>query len=680
MKIYWKIWPFLYLLGISGYAQIEIDPRSLDQQLNDESTNIALSNELQEEDSKMFIQLSSFDDLSMNDLEKLNFLNESDRQRILDYISKHKPIVSILELQSIQELDLDKLRQIYRLIHVKKSGNQWESRDLTNSKYSSRLTLRWARSIPYDPKIDLPDSNSAAYLGSADKVFARIKVAIPGKLSIGLIAEKDEGEQWWTRSSRTGVDYLSAHIALENVSSKIKNLVFGDYRMRIGQGLILDNSFIGSSFVDLGYLVKAPSYLKPYHSLQENNMFRGAATTIQPNTNIQLNLFVSKSSIDANNILDSTSNADSNLELISSIQTTGYHRTKSEIEDRNALVVQYMGGSVKHTLKGGYLGYGLVHSSQNKNLIGNEEPYQIFYSKDKSQWFGTIFHQYNVLGILAFGECAVDNNKHLALIQGFLKSFGKFADMAIVYRNFDPSFQSRMSQVFSSSGKSQNEKGIYAGFNFFISKEFRVNLSWNSWQHPWLKYRVDLPTTAKELSARISYTRKRKWLCYMQYTSRTKQQNTSFGIENVLEDIANQSFRAHAEIKLNPDFTWRARAESHIYLTTSAKEKGYLLFQDILYKSLESRISGNFRFGFVKTDSYNSRIYAFENEMLYQFRIPAYYGTGLFSYVNLRTRITSKVLAEFRFSIFYRDYTNSEVSESYNYDKEIKFQIHYSFQ
>ena len=44
----------------------------------------------------------------------------------------------------------------------------------------------------------------------------------------------------------------------------------------------------------------------------------------------------------------------------------------------------------------------------------------------------------------------------------------------------------------------------------------------------------------------------------------------------------------------------------------------------------------NGRLAWFDTDGYNSRLYAYENDLLYSFSIPALYGKGIRSYLNFR--------------------------------------------
>ncbi|MEO6190481.1 MAG: hypothetical protein ABIO44_09160, partial [Saprospiraceae bacterium] len=110
-----------YLLVNLIQAQNEIDIKSLDQQVNDEATNINLSNEISDDNflKGPTTNLIDINSLEKKDLEKLSFLSELDRQLIYTYVLKHKPLISILELQSIIGIDPDKIRSLLPLFKVK---------------------------------------------------------------------------------------------------------------------------------------------------------------------------------------------------------------------------------------------------------------------------------------------------------------------------------------------------------------------------------------------------------------------------------------------------------------------------------------------------------------------------------------------------------------------------------
>jgi hypothetical protein len=72
-------------------------------------------------------------------------------------------------------------------------------------------------------------------------------------------------------------------------------------------------------------------------------------------------------------------------------------------------------------------------------------------------------------------------------------------------------------------------------------------------------------------------------------------------------------------------------------------EQCNLNYQDIIYHLQKFPLDLTFRFALFDTDSWNTRIYAYENDVLYAFSIPPYYGKGIRSYLMLHSSISSHI-------------------------------------
>ena len=101
-----------------------------------------------------------------------------------------------------------------------------------------------------------------------------------------------------------------------------------------------------------------------------------------------------------------------------------------------------------------------------------------------------------------------------------------------------------------------------------------------------------------------------------------------------------QRYRFHAEYKISPELKIRNRFELCAY-SGKTTESGIMLFHDLVYSPRKVPLNAVFRAAWFNTGSYNTAIYAYENDVLYSFSIPAYYGKGFRFFVNLRYRIMS---------------------------------------
>jgi len=99
--------------------------------------------------------------------------------------------------------------------------------------------------------------------------------------------------------------------------------------------------------------------------------------------------------------------------------------------------------------------------------------------------------------------------------------------------------------------------------------------------------------------------------------------------------IPKQNWRTQIIYKLNRAVILRNRIELLWYNKNSDNaENGFLNFFDLLYKPLLKPFSGNMRLQYFETGGYDSRIYAYENDVLYGYSIPAFYDKGWRYYVN----------------------------------------------
>src|SRR5690606_16676514 len=61
-----------------------------------------------------------------------------------------------------------------------------------------------------------------------------------------------------------------------------------------------------------------------------------------------------------------------------------------------------------------------------------------------------------------------------------------------------------------------------------------------------------------------------------------------------------------------------------------------LMFTDISFKPANKYLSGNIRLQYFETGGYDSRLYAFENDLLFSQTIPSFFDSGIRYYLNLK--------------------------------------------
>ena len=108
-----------------------------------------------------------------------------------------------------------------------------------------------------------------------------------------------------------------------------------------------------------------------------------------------------------------------------------------------------------------------------------------------------------------------------------------------------------------------------------------------------------------------------------------------------------------------------------------------MVYQNLICNPMQTRLSGNFRFAIFDTPGFDTRIYAFENDLLYSYSSPAYQDSGLKYYINTRYTLRKGLDLWLKYSV--TDYTDlTEIGSGLDRiagskKSEIKMQLRYQF-
>ncbi|NNC82110.1 MAG: helix-hairpin-helix domain-containing protein, partial [Flavobacteriales bacterium] len=64
-----------------------------------------------------------------------------------------------------------------------------------------------------------------------------------------------------------------------------------------------------------------------------------------------------------------------------------------------------------------------------------------------------------------------------------------------------------------------------------------------------------------------------------------------------------------------------------------------ILYQDLLFRRKDFPVDLTLRYALFDTEDFDARLYAYENDVLYFYSIPAYSGTGVRYYAVVRVRL-----------------------------------------
>jgi hypothetical protein len=619
---------------------------------------------------------------SVNDLNDLTFLTPQQINSLVNHRAIFSKFISIFELQAVPNFDLG---TIYRMLPFVKVGNTLTEEHFTAKELFAKgrvnFISRYRQII--EKSNGYTRSDGKGYLGRPFNLYVRFRYNYGTKFSYGFTAEKDAGEEFFKNSNKQGFDFYSGHIFLRNFKV-LKALALGDYELRLGQGLIFWSRFGYRKSPAVMNVKREGMKLRPYTSVNEANYLRGAAFTLGAK-GFEVTAFGSYRQADANII----SNSDTSLnadEAFSSFNESGYHRTANEIADKNSVTTITTGGNFSYNRRTWHVGINTVYNKFFKSLKRTLYPYNQFDFNRSQLINASIDYHLLIKNFHFFGEAALSDNLGFGILNGAMISADSKVDISIVHRYYSRDFHSLNAIAFAEASKPQNENGIYLGISIKPISMVRIDGFFDLYKSNWLKYLTDAPSFGNENFLQLTVTPNKKFEAYARYRFELKKKNQTAneGYFDYLVNEVRQGGRINFKYKVSDLFTLSNRVEVSFYkMGTLPLESGFLIYQDLAFKKLGFPLSFNARLGIFKTSSYNTRIYAYENDVLYSFSIPAHYGNGMRYYLTLNYDITRNIEVWFR--IARTDYFDSKTIGSgldaieKNHKTELKAQLRLKF-
>jgi Helix-hairpin-helix motif len=676
-----------FLLPIAASAQTPESPATTTEQ---QLENITENNEDAETEDDSYLQQMhqyiknplNLNTVDENDLKELRMLNPIQIQNLISYRNLFGKFIDIYELQAIPNWDIELVQKIRPYVSV--SDKAVLLHYIYNRlKGGEHTILARVTQTPEKSKGFLIDSSIANnfYLGSPQKILLRYKYQFKNLLQYGIVAEKDAGEQFFKGEQKQGFDFYSAHFFARNVGI-VKSLALGDFTVNLGQGLTQWQSLAFKKSADVINIKREAEVLRPYNSTGEINFHRGAGITIAKNK-WAATIFASYKKIDANFVADTAQTQD---DFISSLQTSGYHRTKREAADKSIQTQLSFGGNISYQYKRFHIGINGMQYKFKLPLKKADEPYNLYALSGKSFGNYSIDYNYTYKNLHFFGEAATTNNLYKAFVNGILISVASAVDMSFLYRNISAGYQSLYTNAFTENAFPTNEKGFYSGISIHLGSIWRIDAYADFYKFPWLKFRVNAPSSGSDYLVQLTYKPNKQVEMYSRFRSEAKVVNFNSNQLTLAPVMAQpkQSWRTQFLYKPNSSVTLRNRVEMLWFNKKSSQaEQGFLTYFDFLYKPMLQPWSGNIRLQYFETNSYNSRLYAYENDVLYSFSIPVFYDKGVRYYLNANYDINKKL--SFWVKWAQTIYNNKALVGSGldeikgNKKSEIKLQLLYSF-
>ncbi len=520
------------------------------------------------------------------------------------YIETHGPLYSIFELDAIDGFSV---AERLRLAYLSVVAPPPEQRPTFKQLWKSGKNVLWFRYSQVVERQAGYDTNRANhYLGSPARLQFRYDYSNREHFGFRIAGEKDAGEQFFRGEQKYGFDHYSGSVYIKNLKW-LKYAVLGDYRLNFGQGLVLGSSMISGKGGGVSALRRFTDGVRAVATTHEGEFFRGGAFTL------------------------------GNAQWAG----TGFAGTVTETNRST------FGGALYHrraqfTVGGQFVCFGEYADTATwgDKWLSLTQP---------QQWNASLSYQAAAGRQLFFGEVAVNEKGKPAVLQSAVFRVAPVFQLATLVRYYATDYQSPMGSGFRSTSVDCGEFGTYLAGHLVLSKSVEADLFCDYYRLLWLSYRTDAPVQGMDagLSLMGRLSRKSDLLVRYQWRSRPKNESDDLYMRRLQEQCRH---KLRLQWNYEPFAFMRTRTEVSMVFNKgpdSLWRKGILMYQDLVFTMKRPQLSLYLRVAYFDTDSYDERLYAYENDVYYTFTVGSYYYQGMRAYLMLRYKIQ-------RFSIWLR--------------------------
>jgi hypothetical protein len=335
-------------------------------------------------------------------------------------------------------------------------------------------------------------------------------------------------------------------------------------------------------------------------------------------------------------------------EGVSSFPDDGLHRTPAELAKKDAARGTAAAAHLLFRRPTWKVGLLASHLHYNRSLEPSEQPYarQQFSGNRLSQ--GSLHGSGTWRNLSFFGEAALSHQGGTAVLLGLMASLHPRMDLSVIGRRYAPSYQTRYGSAFAEQSQASNERGLYLGLRLRPWSRITLDAYADAYIHPWLRFGADAPSRGRDFLAQVSYAPNRHTLLYLRARHEVKEENAPAN-EAAIDFLAGQrrsSLRLNLNARLSPEIRLQSRLEA-VWAGTverphperDSTTTGLLLFQDLQWTPARYPFSLTLRYALFDAESFDARLYAFENDVLYAFSVPFFQDRGSRYYAVSRIRL-----------------------------------------
>ena len=541
------------------------------------------------------------------ELEALPFLSAQQVEGIMEYLYFHGPMKSMNELRMIRSMDyvqIDLLKYFCYAEEIRPEAEFPKVDDIL--KYGRHELMANVRVPFYQRKGD-----QNGYLGYPYRHWLRYQFSFRDYVKLGGVGSQDAGEPFFANRNMAGYDFYSFYLQLKQLGW-LENLVVGKYKLSMGMGLVVNNSFGLGKLAMLQQLGRSTNTIRPHASRSQSGYFQGAAATFRLAPQWQLTAFASHRPIDA------TLNDDGSMRTI---VTDGYHRTPAEMEKKHNAHATDAGAHIAYRWNGLHAGATALYTHFDRQLQPQTSTlYRRHYAQGNdflnlSVDYGYLHHRFALNG-----ETAINRDGALATINSFSLTAADGLNIMLLQRFYSFRYTALYARTMTEGSRVQNESALYLGLTWQLSPRLHLQAYTDYAYFAWARYQVSQSSYAWDNLLTGTY-KLGNWTASARYRLHLRQKDN-----DAKTALVNQ-WEHRGRLSMNWQGNSQLSCLTQVDAVSIAGDQGYMLSQTASYQWNILKFNG--MAGYFHTDSYDSRLYVYERSPLYSFSFPAYYGEGL---------------------------------------------------
>lgn len=560
------------------------------------------------------------------EISRLFFLTEFQVMVLADHVRKNGSVQTIYEIALLPAFDRSTVMLMAPYISLKPAG-------ATKGRSYGRTQITITESTRFGAACD-----------SSDGIRSLLKLKHEhGHISFGLTAENDPGEKF-TFEKTPGCDFISGYLELGG-RGMIKSVIIGDYKMRLGEGLAFNSSQWMGSWLSAPSFISGRSSASAYTSTEENNFLRGISLVLGSG-NWGALIFSSLNKIDARLVF----NEDSLATGVGNLIGGGLHTTEYQINARNSLTETVAGlhlAAGSERFRGGLTAAATFFSlpflsdkTRPENLHDFEGDRLLNYSADFRAGTGPL---------LFFAEAGLSIPGSWATIAGIRAKPSGRVTFNLLARCFSPEYHAFHYGAYKAGSGAGNETGLAASLHLEAARHLFITAGADHYMIPAPRYRSAAPSHGGRIEIKCEYQPRDDISLRLLYTSSSREYDIP-SVTGMASSVMQTRYQAGLVLDCAPAPGFRLTTRISGSMISPSQERGYMLCQDLSQSFGKIPLRIWFRYALCSTGGWESRLYAWENDLLSSFSVPALYGEMTRSFIMVAWKPTGNFEARLKYA------------------------------